>query len=137
MVAGSRVTSTKRAEIASRERLESQRIDQRYRSFRSVVKTGGVVACVWFAFQAVGKLAGERTDVVVETALSVVGSADLALSVSLTGVVAAWAVAERWLRQRAVQRLEGRIRELETQIDPSRSSSMLTARGKTNPKDRD
>ncbi|MBX9637179.1 MAG: hypothetical protein K2Q45_06475 [Nitrosomonas sp.] len=44
-------------------------------------------------------------------------------------------VAQTWLRYRKTEEMQKHILELETHIDPQRTSSGLTARGETNPKD--
>ncbi len=47
-----------------------------------------------------------------------------------------WAIAERWFRHYKTSYMQTRITELEKRIDPRRTSSQLTQKGKTNPKDR-
>lgn len=64
--------------------------------------------------------------------------ADFKVSIAWMAAASAAGVAvrERRLRQKTVERLEGRIHELETDIDPHRTSSHLTKTGQTNPGDR-
>ena len=59
-------------------------------------------------------------------------------------VIAAWAFGlaslgygafQKKLRQSTIERLQGRITELETLVDSSRTSSDLTPRGETRPED--
>jgi hypothetical protein len=59
-----------------------------------------------------------------------------ALTITLAGACAVWAVAERILRQRAVGRLGARNAELERRLDPNRTTSGLTVNGKTHPRDK-
>ena len=96
-----------------------------------------MAGCFALVGQAISALAGQETHVLVETALSVFAEFDLAISIALTGLAAAWAVLERSLRHRKVEYLQDRIRMLETSIDPRRSTSNLTTKGKTNPEDKD
>ena len=97
----------------------------------------------WFGaayvgFGAIGLFAGQSTGV--DLALSLVITALIELkfvfAIVLTGAACAWAVVERTLRHRKVEKLQGRIRELETEIDPEGSTSGLTQKGKTNPEDK-
>ena len=46
-----------------------------------------------------------------------------------------WAVIERELRKRQIERFHGTIKELELRLDPNRTSSNLTIQGDTNPED--
>lgn len=43
---------------------------------------------------------------------------------------------QRKLRRDTVERLQARITELESEVDPGRTSSGLTGRGDTNPEDK-
>jgi hypothetical protein len=119
-------------------RLEFHRIDQFYLTVRTVVRGVCWVAAAYFGFGAIGQFAGESTDV--NFALSLVISAlfelKFVIAIALTGMACAWAAAERVLRHRKVEKLQGRIRELETAIDPERSTSGLTTKGQTNPIDK-
>ena len=134
---GKQLSQAQKAKIDSDARLESQRINQRYRTLRTAIRAVAAVFGVWFTGRSLAHLAGERTNIVVDAALSLVGSLNMVLGVSLTGAVAAWAAFERWLRHRKVARLQARVEELEKQHDPNRTSSMLTPQGKTNPQDKD
>jgi hypothetical protein len=68
--------------------------------------------------------------------LSVLAEMKVAFWVSLAGAACAWGFVERRLRHRKVEQLQGRIKQLETMIDPDRSTSGLTPAGRTNPLDR-
>lgn len=57
-------------------------------------------------------------------------------AITLAGGAGVWAVAERILRRRKTEQLQGRIIDLEKRLDPNRTSSELTPQGTTNPKDR-
>ena len=120
----------------AQERLEQQKLDQRYRLWRTLIRAAATVGCVWLMAEAVGELAGKDTSVVVRGVLSVFADIKFVVSVALAGCAAAWAVLERWLRHRKVEHLQARVIALEQQIDPNRSSSGLTAKGQTHPADR-
>ena len=68
--------------------------------------------------------------------LAFLGDVKFALSLSLAGSAAAWALLERWLRHRKTSKLQSRIIALEKRLDPKRSSSHLTVEGRTNPLDK-
>jgi hypothetical protein len=115
-----------------------KRIDEQYSTARTGLRCLAWAFGAYVAFGAIGQFAGRSTDV--DLALSLVMAAlvevKLMVFIALTGTACAWAVVERTLRHRTVKRLQGRIRELETTIDPARSTSKLTPEGKTNPADR-
>jgi hypothetical protein len=117
--------------------LELRRIEERYWTFRTFVRSAAVCIVAYFAFEAVQKLAGQNTvvDVALSLALNVLAKLEIVIAVALTGATTAWALIERALRRRKVDHMQGRIRELETRLDPKRSTSGLTPKGKTNPRD--
>jgi hypothetical protein len=54
----------------------------------------------------------------------------------LTGGAVGYGLHQRRLRRAAIERLTNRTQQLELQRDPNRTTSALTSRGTTNPKDR-
>ncbi len=112
-------------------------IDQIYRTVRTGIRSLTAFGSVWVFTDGVTVLAGENTNVALKAVLSFVGRVEVFLSFSLTAVCVIWALGERKLRQRAIERLEERPRELERMIDPQRSSSGLTKTGETHPEDKD
>lgn len=110
------------------------RINQRYRTVRTLIKGAVIVGCFYLLAQALAPFAGKAT--VVSLALEILADVKFALTLTLAGTAAAWAVVERYLRQRKTEYLQDRIKDLETKIDPNRSSSGLQRSGKTNPRDR-
>jgi hypothetical protein len=122
----------------ARERVALVRVDQRYRTARTAIRAifGGFVA--WCLYLAIDSVAGKTT--VFQGALSVgfslLWDIRFVVAFSLAGATTVWAMAEKWLRHRKVNFLQGRIKELEEKIDPGRSTSRLTTKGKTNPRDR-
>jgi hypothetical protein len=95
------------------------------------------VLIFYYFFQCVGKFAGTATDLAVAGSFVLKALVDFkfAFTIALTGTACAWGAVERFLRKRAITQFASRIKELETEIDPSRSSSGLTAWGGTNPQD--
>lgn len=90
-----------------------------------------------YGFAAVESLAGKSTTLLLSWGLDLVADWRVSISVTLAGFAGLWALLERRVRQRTVERLHRRINELETKVDPNRSTSSLTPRGKTNPRDRE
>ena len=122
----------------SQERVQLYATDQLYRTIRTAIRGGVAVAIFYFAFHAVEALAGQDTNLSVAMTLVLSAFADFrfAFAITLGGAGAAWAMVERSLRHRKVDYMQGRIKELEGRLDPSRSSSGLTTAGKTNPRDK-
>ncbi|QUS40554.1 hypothetical protein RPMA_18220 [Tardiphaga alba] len=116
------------------ERVELLRVDQRYKTLRTLLRCclGGVA--FHYLHDSIFFLAGETTKLAFE--LAVLADFKFAITLTLAGCAAGWAVVERSLRYRKVEYFQKRIRELETGIDPSRSSSGLTPKGKTHPGDK-
>jgi hypothetical protein len=75
-------------------------------------------------------------NVAVALAISAMAEAKFAIAITLTGAACAWGAVERSLRKRAITNMGSRIEELETIIDPGRSSSGLTQWGGTHPRDK-
>lgn len=118
--------------------LDLRRVDQWYLTLRTAIRGGCAVAVAYFGFEALKHFAGEstRVDVALSLFLSAIAEMKVFALLSLTGAACAWGFLERALRHRKVERMQGRIRELETLIDPNRSSSGLTPAGRTHPEDR-
>ncbi|NOJ47823.1 hypothetical protein [Bradyrhizobium archetypum] len=125
---------SKPVSVRSHERIEIARLEEKYRTFRTLIKVSGAVFGVYIAREAIETLAGQTTKLAFE--LAVLANVQFAFTLTLAGVATAWAVVERITRQRKVEQMQGRIRDLETRLDPNRSSSGLTPKGKTNPKDK-
>lgn len=108
--------------------------DQRYRTLRTLIRWGSFALAVFIFMRGLTPLSGKET--VVTLAVSLLADMKFAISITLAGAAVAWAVVERTLRHRKTEYLQNRIKKLEQQIDPNRSSSGLTPKGKTNPNDR-
>lgn len=120
--------------VQGRERLALHRVDQLYSTIRAAFRYGALAFGFWCLYLAVDSIAGKTTAFTM--ALSVLWDVRLVFAFSVAGLAIIWAIAERKLRQRKVAYMQGRIKDLETKIDPQRSSSGLTEKGRTNPRDR-
>jgi len=101
----------------------------------NLIRWGGLVGLAYFAYRSVEVLAGGTTvaDIGLKFLADVKISQLLSYTVAVGGGVYGWR--QRKLRRDTVERLQGRIKELEKSIDPQRTSSGLTTRGATNPED--
>lgn len=113
-----------------------RKLEERYRLGRSAIRWIGIIILAWLGKDAIIAFAGHSTSLLVQAGLSVFADLRVSISLALAGSCAAWAVLERVIRQKRVEQLHKRVKELETGIDPQRSSSRLTPKGKTNPRDR-
>lgn len=120
------------------DQVELFRIDQRYRTARTGLKAAAWVFAAYCLWGILDSLAGRTTDVSVSLkgAISLLADLKFAVTITLAGAAAAWAAIERWLRHRTIRNLQSRIRELETAVDPGRTSSGLTEKGTTHPRDK-
>ena len=116
---------------------------KRHRNSRSVasiinnlIRWGGVVGVSYFIFLSIEALAGETTaaDIGINLLADVRLSEVFAVLFGGGGVI--YGIRQRSLRRSAVERLQGRVKKLEKQEDPGRTSSGLTPRGDTHPKDK-
>ncbi|MFF0919072.1 hypothetical protein ACFYE8_05145 [Rhizobium leguminosarum] len=114
--------------------LSALRVSERYRTVRTLFRVAGGVLAAYLLGISLAPFAGENTAVTV--ALNILADVKFALTITLAGAASTWAVFERIAKQRKTKYLQDRIIELETTIDPNRSSSGLTRSGKTNPRDR-
>ena len=125
-----------RLSASDRSRLWSQLIAVAGPALRSIPWATAVVILGWCTRDVLIAFAGQSTkaDVIVQLI------ADFRLAVVLPWLLAAggvgYGVRQKQLKEKAVQRLTRRPHELEKIIDPERTSSGLTPRGRTNPEDR-
>lgn len=116
------------------ERVAVYRVDQRYKTLRTLIRSLLGLGAVYYLHDTVAYLAGQTTRLAFE--LAVAADFKFAATLTLAGCSTAWAVAERYLRYRKVEHFQSRIKELELKIDPKRTSSGLTPKGQTHPKDK-
>jgi hypothetical protein len=101
----------------------------------TLVKWGAIVLMVRYGSIMVEALAGKVTvadiGIKIFTHMSISEALAWALGIGSAG----YGVAQNRLRKRTVERLQDRIKKLETGKDPRRTSSRLTPRGETRPED--
>ena len=122
----------------AREHVTLLRIVQRYRTARTALRVTFAGFAIWCLYLAIDSIAGKTTafQAVVSVGFSLLWDIRFVVAFSLAGATTIWAAAERWLRHRKVNYLQGRIKVLELNIDPGRTTSGLTTKGRTNPRDR-
>lgn len=103
----------------------------------ALIRYGGVALPFYFMYRAAEVLAGKTTTA--DIGLKMFGSLTITETVGyglgLAGTL--YGLKERKLRRDKTKYLQDRIQKLEKQMDPKRSSSRLTARGTTNPMDKE
>ena len=107
--------------------------EQRYRTVRTLIRWLGAALICYLGKDILTTFAGRTTELIV----SVLGKVEIAASLALAGCCAVWAILERIVRKRTIERLTQRTQKLEKAIDPKRSSSGLTSTGSTHPRDKD
>lgn len=119
------------------DRSDLYRVDQYYKTIRTGIRSIAVIAVAYFAFECFRQFAGKSTELNLALSLLVNALVDIkfVVSLSVAGLASILAWRERRLRYRKTEELQGRIIKLERRIDPNRSSSGLTPKGKTNPMD--
>jgi|SRR5690625_436226 len=112
------------------------RADQWFQLAARAVPWIGTVAIVWCIKDALVAIAGTDTSLslVLTTIVTHNVTASLALLVGGGGCI--YGYVQRKLRRDNIERLQGRIRQLEEFVDAKRTSSHLTSRGDTNPLDK-
>jgi hypothetical protein len=122
----------------AREHVTLLRVVHRYRTARTALRVGFGGFVVWCLYLSIDSIAGKTTafQAAVTVGFSLLWDIRFVVAFSLAGATTIWAMAERWLRHRKVNYLQGRIKDLELNIDPGRSTSGLTTKGRTNPRDR-
>ena len=101
----------------------------------SLIRWVAIVLIARYGYLSIASLAGQNTlaDIGINLLSNIKVSVALAGAAGVGGLI--YGERQRKLRKNTVERLQGRIRELETEIDPNRSSSNLTHRGDTRPED--
>jgi hypothetical protein len=101
----------------------------------NLIRWGGLVAIFYFIYRSIGALAGNTT--VANIGLTVFGDVKLSdvFGYVFGGSGVAYGLAQKRLRRNKTHYLQGRIKDLETKLDPQRTSSGLTTHGDTHPKD--
>jgi hypothetical protein len=105
------------------------------KTLRTLIRVAGGSFAALVLYWTVVALAGRTTSLLVRVAINALFDVRFALMLGGAAAAVVWAVLERRLRQRTILRLHPRVKQLETMIDPGRSSSNLTPKGETNPMD--
>ena len=108
--------------------------DQFFRFLSKLVYAGLWIGVACFAYLAVESLAGKET--LVDASFSFTRKASSLWWAGLLGLTVMWALGERRSRRQKVRSMGTYITQLETTIDPARSSSELRSDGTANPEDR-
>ena len=118
--------------------LKIHRYEIVFRLMTSLIRWAGLGVIAYLTYKTVDTLAGQITiaDIGVELGRTPSPRVSQVLMALLTGLAIAYGFFQRNLRKNTVERLQKRIQELETGIDPNRTSSNLTPRGDTRPEDR-
>lgn len=131
--------SLKEKELELRFRRYSKALESLTSLGSTFIRYGAVVLCVYIVYRMTSDLAGKTTLADIGLSLKMFGGLSITDTVSFALGVAGtvYGYKERRLRQSKTQYLQDRIQKLEKQLDPKRTSSRLTARGTTNPQDRE
>ena len=117
--------------------VEIQRIQTRAAVAIAGIRWVGVVVLAYLCYRSVDTLAGRTTLASIGVGIKVLGKVYISEAVAwlfaLSGV--GYGLRQRTLRHSAIARLSPAVRERETAIDPKRTSSELTERGRTQPHD--
>ena len=101
-----------------------------------VIKWAGIVSVVYFISSAVSDLAGKTTLANIVVQVLQAGSVREVVSYAIAGGGITYGLLERRLRKSEIRHLGQQKKELESALDPNRSTSQLTESGETRPEDR-
>jgi hypothetical protein len=111
-------------------------IDQAFRTGRTLLRGAIGLGWAYFEYLIAHDLAGQNTSVLVDFAIKAIVDTRFVIATGAMGALGGWALTERALRKRQIVRWHVRIKELESKLDVNRTTSTLTVRGDTNPRDR-
>lgn len=126
----------KRSEIELRYAYRVRVVDTIGAIIQTAIPWLAAAAMSWFVYRSIDALAGKQTlaDVGIKVLADIKISEAIAYLFGGGGVLYGYKC--KRLKADNVERMAGRIAELEKQLDPGRSSSRLTPRGETRPGDR-
>jgi hypothetical protein len=112
-----------------------KKIDAIDANLRLIIRYGFLALVAFFAYRAIDVLAGKHT--LADLGVKILADVKIgnAVSYAVGGGGIAYGARQRKLRGDTIQKMGKRIKELETAVDPGRSSSGLTERGHTRPED--
>lgn len=110
-----------------------RQVDVSGQTRREALRTACWLGLAGFAYLSIKEIAGKETiaNVLIELFVRTPEAGVSVLWVAATALMFVWATGERWVRLRKVRAMSGRIKELEKTLDPTRTSSGLTASGET------
>jgi hypothetical protein len=102
---------------------------------KEAIRWFGISFCVYWIYRIFESLAGETT--IASVVVDVLGKVEVTTTITLSagGFGVLYGLWQRKLRKDTVQRLQSRNTALELKLDPTRTSSLLTARGDSRPED--
>lgn len=103
-------------------------------TINNVVRWGALVAMTYYAYRAVGMLAGHTTNTDIGIKILANVRSSVAWIFGTGGTV--YGLRQRKLRRDAIEQLSDRREKYERLHDPNRTSSDLNPRGQTQPKDK-
>jgi len=114
--------------------VERTRIGERFATIRTLIRSCAVIAGLYVSKDIIVALSGHETILALKLAFLGDWRSIIAYIAAISGL--GWGFTERKLRHSTVNRIQGRMTELEIRVDPNRTSSGLTPEGKTNPSDK-
>ena len=127
-------------------RVQLKKLELRYRLYGRIIEVigvtihraipwGGLVVIGYYMYRSVSALSGHTTfaNIILRFLADFRVTEGVAYIFGLGGI--GYGLRNRKLRKDQLERMARRVKELESQIDPRRSSSRLTARGETRPED--
>jgi hypothetical protein len=121
-------------ELELQYRLSFARLELAGTIAKVAIPAAAAVAIAWFVTGSIDRLAGKLT--IADIAVKFLVDWKITLAYGATAAASSWALLERRLKGGVIKRLSVRVVELETRIDPGRTSSGLTEHGTTSPGDR-
>lgn len=101
---------------------------------QSAFKYGCILGCAYLFKEAVVALSGQNTSATIDILGNLSISNSLALLFGVSGV--AYGHNQKKLKEKTIERLSSRNKDLEELIDKNRTSSKLASTGETNPRDK-
>jgi hypothetical protein len=117
--------------------LRARIIDRRSAVIESAIKYGCLLGIAYLAYGSIGVLAGQNT--FADIGIRVIGDVRISETVAwlFGGGGVLYGYRQRKLRRDTIEQLAPRVRQLEMEHDPNRTSTGLPARGTTRPDDRE
>jgi hypothetical protein len=121
--------------IAPKHLIRLKIIDALDANCRLLIKYGCLAIVAYLGYRSIAVLSGQYTfaDIGIKFLANVRIANSVGYVVGVGGL--AYGRRQKKLREDAIEQLAPRIKELEAQIDPNRTSSGLTERGRTRPED--